>query len=451
MNKKLLTRLALTTICSISLAGCSTEEIPSTPSSSGNTPASKLETAMKDNQTPLQWLEKNASKLTTTEPRASLEDLQPLKEMIGSASIVGLGEASHGMHEIFTMKHRIVQYMVTELGFTNLVLEENWGKGLMLDQYVLTGKGHPDKILSPVFNNKEMTQMLEWIRDYNANPKHPNKVRVIGMDQKKLDEHVFNKISDYIQQYHPDLISQLNDKMKELISATKDEESFEKLPKDEKEKHLSNARSIIELLEKNKANAGKQKEAYAWALHSARIIEQFIHMLSAEQQPEFFLRHDIAMYENAKWTQEQWGKTIVWGHNGHISKTNTLPFVYPEMSGQHLAKHYGDKYVSIGTSIHSGSYNVVNESGKFGPYGTVRIDDPNSINYTVGQVKHDQFFVDLRKASGSVKTWLDETRPLFAGITKLGPEVPLFVDAAFGKTFDIFFYIKKVTPSQMNE
>ncbi|SYX83963.1 erythromycin esterase family protein [Paenibacillus alvei] len=113
-----------------------------------------------------------------------MEDLQPLKEMIGSASIVGLGEASHGMHEIFTMKHRIVQYMVTELGFTNLVLEENWGKGLMLDQYVLTGKGHPDKILSPVFNNKEMTQMLEWIRDYNANPKHPNKVRVIGMDQK---------------------------------------------------------------------------------------------------------------------------------------------------------------------------------------------------------------------------------------------------------------------------
>ncbi|WP_058830794.1 hypothetical protein [Paenibacillus polymyxa] len=64
---------------------------------------------------------------------------------------------------------------------------------------------------------------------------------------------------------------------------------------------------------------------------------------------------------------------------------------------------------------------------------------------------HDQIFVDLRKASGSVKTWLDETRPTFAGITKLGPEVPLFVDAAFGKTFDILFYIKKVTPSQMNE
>lgn len=71
---------------------------------------------------------------------------------------------------------------------------------------------------------------------------------------------MFNKISDYIQQYHPDLISQLNDKMKELISATKDEGSFEKLPKDEKEKHLSNARSIIELLEKIKLMPASKKK-----------------------------------------------------------------------------------------------------------------------------------------------------------------------------------------------
>ena len=37
---------------------------------------------------------------TTTNPTASLNDLKPLKDMVGSASIVGLGEATHGAHEV---------------------------------------------------------------------------------------------------------------------------------------------------------------------------------------------------------------------------------------------------------------------------------------------------------------------------------------------------------------
>ena len=76
----------------------------------------------------------------TTNPTASLNDLKPLKDMVGSASIVGLGEATHGAHEVFTMKHRIVKYLVSEKGFTNLVLEEGWDRALELDRYVLTGK-----------------------------------------------------------------------------------------------------------------------------------------------------------------------------------------------------------------------------------------------------------------------------------------------------------------------
>lgn len=86
------------------------------------------------------WLEAHAKPLKTTNPNASLNDLKPLKNMVGSASIVGLGEATHGAHEVFTMKHRIVNYLVSEKGFTNLVLEEGWDRALELDRYVLTGK-----------------------------------------------------------------------------------------------------------------------------------------------------------------------------------------------------------------------------------------------------------------------------------------------------------------------
>lgn len=36
--------------------------------------------------------------------------------MIGSAQYVGLGENTHGSSEIFTMKFRLVKYLVTEMG-----------------------------------------------------------------------------------------------------------------------------------------------------------------------------------------------------------------------------------------------------------------------------------------------------------------------------------------------
>jgi erythromycin esterase len=153
-----------------------------------------------------EWLEAHAKPLKTTNPTAPLNDLKQLKNMVGSASIVGLGEATHGAHEVFTMKHRIVNYLVSEKGFINLVLEEGWDRALELDRYVLTGKGNPSQHLSPAFKTKEMLYLLSWIQQYNANPKHKSKVRVIGMDIQSVNENVYNNIIEYIKRNNSDIV-----------------------------------------------------------------------------------------------------------------------------------------------------------------------------------------------------------------------------------------------------
>ncbi|WP_237762887.1 erythromycin esterase family protein [Paenibacillus sp. A3] len=83
-----------------------------------------------------------------------------------------------------------------------------------------------------------------------------------------------------------------------------------------------------------------------------------------EKPKDFYNQYDIAMYENARWTEEKFGESIVWAHNGHTAKTNLLPQVYDEIAGQHLAKHYGPKYVSIGTSVTTGQYQAEDETTK---------------------------------------------------------------------------------------
>lgn len=408
--------------------------------------------SIKNDQNYVKWLEEHAKSLKTAQPTVSFDDLKPLKDMVGSASIVGLGEAMHGAHEVFTMKHRIVNYLVCEKGFTNLVLEEGWDSALELDRYVLTGKGDPSQHLSPVFNTKEILNLFKWIQQYNANPKHKSKVRIIGMDIQSVNENVYNNITEYVKGINPDLLSDLEEKIKGLVPVTKDFNIFSSLSKENKEKYISDAMKISALLEENKSNLDGKSKEFAWIKQHARIIEQFTVMaaLFPDNPSDFYLKHDIAMYENARWTEEHLGKTIVWGHNGHISKTNMIPFVYPKVAGEHLAEHYGKLYVAIGTSVYEGQYNVYNGNNEFGPYGILKLDDPNSYNYIFGQVKNDQFFIDLRKTDGVVKTWLNEKHPIFAGITTIGPDIPTVVDISLGKTFDILVQIQKVSPSQLN-
>lgn len=408
--------------------------------------------SIKNDQNYVKWLEEHAKSLKTAQPTVSFDDLKPLKDMVGSASIVGLGEAMHGAHEVFTMKHRIVNYLVCEKGFTNLVLEEGWDSALELDRYVLTGKGDPSQHLSPVFNTKEILNLFKWIQQYNANPKHKSKVRIIGMDIQSVNENIYNNITEYVKGINPDLLSDLEEKIKGLVPVTKDFNIFSSLSKENKEKYISDAMKISAFLEENKSNLDGKSKEFTWIKQHARIIEQFTVMAASfpDNPSDFYLKHDIAMYENARWTEEHLGKTIVWGHNGHISKTNMIPFVYPKVAGEHLAEHYGKRYVAIGTSVYEGQYNVYNGNNEFGPYGILKLDDPNSYNYIFGQVKNDQFFIDLRKADGVVKTWLNEKHPIFAGITTIGPDIPTVVDISLGKTFDILVQIQKVSPSQLN-
>ena len=64
------------------------------------------------------WLRANAIPFKTTEPGSGFEDLMPIEKLIGDARIVALDEATRGIHEFFQMKHRLVEFLVEEMGFT---------------------------------------------------------------------------------------------------------------------------------------------------------------------------------------------------------------------------------------------------------------------------------------------------------------------------------------------
>ena len=135
------------------------------------------------------WIRANAQPLTTTDPDAPLTDLEPLTALVGEATVVGLGRPAHGSHELSTLTHRIFRFLVEELGFRSLAVEESWTTGRAIDDHLLTGTGDLEALLAgaqPQYRTEEMRSVLSWMRARNE--RHPaDPLRFVGLDVSGAD------------------------------------------------------------------------------------------------------------------------------------------------------------------------------------------------------------------------------------------------------------------------
>lgn len=134
----------------------------------------------------MRWLASNAIRLNTVDPRSGLTDLRPIRNIVGDARIVALGEPTHGNREVFQLKHRMIEFLVTEMGFNVFALESPMAETFDLNDYVLTGIGDPAKALAGIryrtWDTEEVLEAIEWIREYNADPANATKVTFYGFD-----------------------------------------------------------------------------------------------------------------------------------------------------------------------------------------------------------------------------------------------------------------------------
>ncbi|MGG0175141.1 erythromycin esterase family protein [Gottfriedia acidiceleris] len=417
--------------------------------------------AVEDSVQPIQnnivnSIESQAKRLKTIEPSKPFDDLKPLKNMIGSAQYVGLGENTHGSSEIFTMKFRLVKYLVTEMGFTNFGMEEDWGNGLKLNEYIQTGKGNPREFLKLLYPTDEIIAMIEWMKDYNADPSNKKKIQFIGLDLKTMDQSVFHKVTDYVKQHRPDIRAEVEENYKELSSYTRSIQEYMQLTPEMKEKFKANAEKVVQLLndENEQANTGRVSSEFIWVKETANAIEKFTTMLLPNDYPSIVKLHDQYLADHAMWAQETFGgKTIVWAHNIHIAKGIIDEKLYPNVAGQFLKERLDNNYVSIGSTTTEGKFTLYSEYNPStgGKIATDTIpQDVNSFNYILGKVPYNMFLLDNRHLNGQAKKWVREKKPLLSIGGQILPNSSLYYDTSLLEQFDIIFHIRKTSPSHIN-
>jgi hypothetical protein len=136
----------------------------------------------------ISWLGRTAVPFATVVPGSNETDLTPLKQMIGNASLVAMGEGTHGTREFFQMKHRVFQYLVHQMGFTHFAIEATWPESNDMNTYVLTGKGNPNALLSNLYfwtwRTQEVLDLVKWMREWNVSAPASQRVQFVGFDMQ---------------------------------------------------------------------------------------------------------------------------------------------------------------------------------------------------------------------------------------------------------------------------
>src|SRR4051812_41044657 len=82
------------------------------------------------------WIRETAVPLRTLNAGSGFDDLARLKPVLMNARIVGLGESTHGTSEFQRVKHRLVEFLVKEMGYTAFAIEASYSDAQPMNDYL---------------------------------------------------------------------------------------------------------------------------------------------------------------------------------------------------------------------------------------------------------------------------------------------------------------------------
>jgi erythromycin esterase len=154
------------------------------------------------------WLRGHAVPLTHLDPAAPLDDLEPLRDIVGDARVVAIGENSHFISEFSLMRRRILRFLVERCDFTALAFEYGFSEGFSLDAWA-QGEGTDDDLPPQLATAIPIgvDEPLRWIRRHNRAAAKP--VRFAGIDVPAAGGSLLPAlapVADYLRQVDPETL-----------------------------------------------------------------------------------------------------------------------------------------------------------------------------------------------------------------------------------------------------
>ncbi|MEI9957306.1 MAG: erythromycin esterase family protein [Ferruginibacter sp.] len=330
------------------------------------------------------WVNKNTIPIDFVKAGNGFGDIEPLNALVGNARIVALGECTHGSSEVFSMKHRMLEFLVKEKGFTIFSIEANMPEAYSLNEYIINGKGDAKKLLSGMYfwtwYTQEVLDMIEWMKTYNETA--VNKIMFTGFDMQ-IPKIALINVRKYLEMNKPQLLNAIN----EYDSLYKTGGSIKNFWKKKSKRLIEITQTITDSL--NGMPDSKEKR---WILQNIKILAQNAGLFGKESY------RDECMAANAKWILDENpnAKMVLWAHNEHIRKMKNKFGV--ERMGSWLANWYGNQFIAIGFATEEGTYTAVGKDNHVDSANVLTPSKKGSCEYILKQANAANFIIDLRKA-----------------------------------------------------
>lgn len=262
-----------------------------------------------------------------------------------SVRIIGLGEATHGNAEFQQLKLDVFKLMVEKYGVRAFALEGDYGGCEAVNRYIHGGPGTAQKAAAavgfPIYRTKEMAQLIDWMRNYNATAKEGEDLRFYGFDMQ-LYERSYQYLLEAAKTFAVPTVEleKLWDKSEGKYSAS--------FTADQKAKVIEKVKQ--DLLQLNDSTT-------AQAVHFADMLLQNIAVGKVmDNMSKGIALRDSLMFVNTHWIMEQEafrGNECIFisGHNGHIQRVHDYGKDGKAM-GARLANELGKAYFVIGTDFY---------------------------------------------------------------------------------------------------
>ncbi|HMJ78327.1 MAG TPA: erythromycin esterase family protein, partial [Iamia sp.] len=346
------------------------------------------------------WARRAAYSLDTTVPGDPLNDLAPVRAALRGATVVGLGEALHGVAEVTTLKHRVARLLVEQMGYRTIAWEEDWTTGLEIDAYIRGGPGDADQLvarMSPQYQTAEVGDVLRWLRAFNVG--RPDPVRFVGVEHYFTRDSAYALIQDHVAAVAPDQLDELERHLEPIRPQSDD--PFEHIGwyamQDDKEAIVADARAVEDLVARLRHRPGDR--AHETALHAARQIVSFYEFHRMEEAQSAPFREQRAAESLRWWQGLTHDRVVYWAATPHTANAATLRIVRPpeddlrfRSAGSYLHRWYGDGYRSVGFTVDHGAV-------RLGPTETAALRPPAAdwFEEPLGRVDLDQLVLDLRR------------------------------------------------------
>ena len=386
----------------------------------------------------------------------STEPLRPLDELARRSRIIGLGESSHGSREVSEAKSAVVRHLVEHDSVTVLALEANMPNARSMNEYVISGRGDPQKLVADLgfwcWNTDEILSLVRWMRNHNAAGK--DRVEFWGFDTQLPGEAV-DSILAFVRDVDPGQLPSIQ-KFYGPIKAMQAHQpkrygAYAELTPQGVPQSRSQARadaiSWIAAAQSGLAEVSRVARRTtdtvraSWVRQYAQIVLQS----GLQQLNGAGATRDSLMADNVRWIASRYpsrARIVVWAHDSHVMRT-------PKGMGDFLGRFFTADYTAVATVFYSGSYLAAEPQG-FRAYQAVRAP-PGTVEDILHRVGHgSSVLLDLVKAQRDPgASWLWEPR----GIRQVGLRAaePGFVDVRLRGAFDGILFVDSSTPAHSLE